>query len=155
MKRRPWRMKPLHSISSLIIESMESKRPAKRGLFFVRLVAHRDVGSLGPLGPCSTLNSTFCPSVSYGNHRLDGGEMDENVLPPSRSIKPNLITIEPFTVPLIRQTCICLLWQFKIFFRICCSIGGQTKHPRIETVSCAVSSNQRNLRYPTKTIITD
>ena len=129
----------------------ESKRaPRFAGLFFVNLVAHRDVGSLGTLGALFNIELDL---LAFGqvteSIALNGGEMDENVLSTFAFDKTEtLVTIEPLdgTTYSFRH-CICLLWQFKKFFRHpVCSIGGQNKNsPRIETVSCGCSSNQRNL----------
>jgi hypothetical protein len=102
-----------------------------RGSFFVSLVAHRDVGSLRTLGGLFNnhleLLSLSQVTVSIA---LNGGEMDENVLSTFAFDKTEtLVTIEPLdgTTYSFRH-CICLLWQFKKFFRHpVCSIGGQNK----------------------------
>ena len=101
-----------------------------RGSFFVRLVAHRDVGSLGTLGALFNIELDLLSfSQVTETIALNGGEMDENVLSTFAFDKTEtLVTIEPLdgTTYSFRH-CICLLWQFKIFLGFVCSIGGQNK----------------------------
>ena len=120
-----------------------------RGSFFVNLVAHRDVGSLRTLGALFNIELDLLSfSQVTETIALNGGEMDENVLSTFAFDKTEtLVTIEPLdgTTYSFRH-CICLLWQFKNFFRICLfHRRSKQNSPRIETVSCGCSSNQRNL----------
>src|SRR5215207_9830616 len=68
--------------------------------------------------------------------------------PPSRSIKPKpLSPLNHLTVPLIRSDIVFASFgNSKNFFRICLfHRRAKQNSPRIETVSCGCSSNQRNL----------
>jgi len=99
-----------------MIQIKESKRaPRNAGLFFVSLVAHRDVGSLRTLGALFNIELDLLSFLQVTETiALNGGEMDENVLAAFALDEAEaLVTIKPLDgTSYTFRHCICLLWQF-------------------------------------------
>ena len=95
---------------------MNQKEPRENaGLFYSRLVTHRNVGRLGSLGTLLNIEFDFLSFLQVTETvALNGGKMDEHVLSTFALDKAEaFVTIEPLdSTSYTFRHCICLLWQF-------------------------------------------
>ena len=121
---------------------MNQKEPRENaGLFYSRLVTHRNVGRLGSLGTLLNIELDLLTLLQVAiSIALNGGEMDENVLPAFALDEAEaLVTVEPLdrTNYSFRH---CLPpMAIKFFLGVLfVPSEGKTKQPTDHTVSCGL-----------------